>query len=61
MEGSLKITLKRSPVGKKGRHGEVLRGLGVRRPGRSVIRKDTPEIRGMLFKVKHLVEVEEVP
>ncbi len=61
MDGTLRITLKRSPVGKKAKHGEVLRGLGVRRPGRTVIRKDTPEIRGMLFKVKHLVEVEEGP
>ncbi len=59
MAGTLKITLRRSPVGKKGKHGEVLRGLGVTRPGRTVIRKDTPEVRGMIFKVKHLVEVEE--
>ena len=37
----------------------VLKGLGLGRPGRSVLREDTPAIRGMLHKVRHLVEVSE--
>jgi large subunit ribosomal protein L30 len=38
---------------------KVLTGLGLRKMHGSVVRKDTPEIRGMIFKVKHLVEVTE--
>lgn len=37
----------------------VVRGLGLRRLHQSVVREDTPAIRGMVFKVQHLVEVEE--
>ncbi|HZA81362.1 MAG TPA: 50S ribosomal protein L30, partial [Actinomycetes bacterium] len=37
-----------------------VRGLGLKRVGDTVVKEDRPEIRGMLFKVSHLVEVEEV-
>ncbi len=60
MSGQLKITLRRSGIGCLPRQREVLRGLGLRRIGTSVLRPDSPAIRGMVTKVFHLVEVETV-
>ena len=57
--GTVKITLVRSPIGFDGRQGEVVRGLGLRRIRHTVELKDTPAIRGMIHKVRHLVRVEE--
>jgi large subunit ribosomal protein L30 len=59
--GQLRITLRRSRIGTTPRQREVLRGLGLRRINGSVLREDTPSIRGMVTKVIHLVEVEPVP
>lgn len=56
----LKITLKRSVFGWKPDQRATLKGLGLKKIGQSVIREDTPYIRGMINKVKHLVEVEEI-
>lgn len=55
----LKITLKRSPIGRPPKHKAVLRGLGLRRLNQTVVRPNVPEIRGMVKKVIHMVEVEE--
>lgn len=57
---SLRITLVKSSIGVPEKLRKVLVGLGVRKTNSSVLRKDTPEIRGMIFKVKHLVQVTEV-
>jgi large subunit ribosomal protein L30 len=61
VSGQLKITLRRSRIGSSPRQRAVLRGLGLRRINSSVLRPDDPAIRGMVTKVIHLVEVEEVP
>lgn len=61
MSGKLRITLVRSGIGRPEKHGRILRALGLRKRGRSVLREDTPSIRGMVSKVSHLVEVEEIP
>jgi len=58
-ERMLKIRLRRSPIGTSPRQRETLRGLGLRRVGKSVILKDSPAVRGMLLAVAHLVAVEE--
>lgn len=55
----LKITQRRSAIGRKPEQRRTLKALGLRRIGHTVLRKDTPDTRGMLFRVKHLVEVEE--
>ncbi len=55
----VKVTLRKSPIGYNRKVRDVLRGLGLRKMNQSVVRKDCPPIRGMIFKVKHLVEVEE--
>lgn len=57
--GNLKITQKRSPIGRPPDQRGTLRALGLRKIGSSVVKSDTPEIRGMVFKIKHLVEVTE--
>jgi large subunit ribosomal protein L30 len=55
----IKITLKRSGIGRNKYFTKVLHGLGLRRLQQTVVRKDTPEIRGMINKVSHMVSVEE--
>lgn len=59
MDGDIKVILRRSMIGHPEKHRAILRGLGLTRTGRAVIRRDTPEIRGMINKVIHLVEVQE--
>ncbi|PKQ28127.1 MAG: 50S ribosomal protein L30 [Candidatus Anoxymicrobium japonicum] len=60
MSSRLKVTLKRSLVGRPPDQRGTVRALGLKRIGHTVEKEDRPEIRGMIFKVKHLVEVEEV-
>jgi large subunit ribosomal protein L30 len=54
-----KITLLKSPIGFKRNQGTVLKSLGLRRIRHTVELKDTPATRGMIHKVRHLVEVTE--
>jgi large subunit ribosomal protein L30 len=54
----IRITLKRSPIGTPERHRLVLRGLGLRKIRQSVIRPDTPQVRGMIHQVSYLLEVQ---
>lgn len=54
----LKVTLKRSGIGRPEDQKATLLGLGLTYRGRSRILNDTPAIRGMIRKVSHLVEVE---
>ena len=57
---SLKVTQVRSAIGSKPKHRGTLRALGLGRIGKSRTLPDRPEIRGMLARVPHLVQVEEV-
>jgi len=59
-DGKLKITLKRSVIGSLKKQRRTIEALGLRKRQHSVVQNDTPQIRGMLVKVGHLVEVEEV-
>jgi large subunit ribosomal protein L30 len=54
---TLKVTQRRSKNGADKRQRDTLRSLGLRRIGHSVQHDDTPQIRGMIHKVRHLVEV----
>ncbi|MBI5195433.1 MAG: 50S ribosomal protein L30 [Nitrospirae bacterium] len=56
---TLKITLKRSPIGKPEKLRKVLMSMGLKRPNQSTIQKDTPSVKGQIHKVSHLVEVSE--
>ena len=55
---SVRITLKRSPIGTPERHRLVLRGLGLRKIRQSVVRPDTPQVRGLIHRVGYLLEVQ---
>ena len=56
----LKITQVRSLIGRPQKHRRIIEALGLRKNQTAVIHNDTPAIRGMVFKVRHLVNVEEV-
>ncbi len=55
----LKITQSRSLIGTKPKQRGTMRALGLGKIGRTVTKPDTPEVRGMLARVPHLVSVEE--
>lgn len=59
MGETIKYTLTKSMIGSTRKVRAILVGLGLTRRQKTVIRKNTPEIRGMLRKVQHLVTVEE--
>jgi large subunit ribosomal protein L30 len=56
---TVKITLLKSPIGFDKNQKAVVTGLGLRRIRHSVTLADTPAVRGMVHKVRHLVEVEQ--
>ncbi len=60
MEKKLKITLIKSYIGRPQKQREILRGMGLGKLNKTVMLKDTPEIRGMVNKVSHLVFMEEL-
>jgi large subunit ribosomal protein L30 len=57
--GTIKVTLLKSPVGFNRDQAAVVKGLGLRRIRHTVELKDTAATRGMIHKVRHLVEVHE--
>ena len=56
----LKVTLKRRMYGRLKNHIACVKGLGLRKIRHTVIVEDTPSIRGMVNKIRYLLEVEEV-
>jgi large subunit ribosomal protein L30 len=54
---TLKVTQVRSTIGFNKKQGEVVRSIGLRRIRHTIQVVDTPEMRGMLHKVRHIVEV----
>jgi large subunit ribosomal protein L30 len=59
MSETITITLVKSGIGSTERINATLTGLGLTKMNKTVTRKDTPEIRGMVRKVSHLVRIEE--
>ena len=57
-KNKLRIQLIRSPIGYPSSQRAVIRGLGLRKLNSQVIREDSPEVRGMIMKISHLVQVE---
>jgi large subunit ribosomal protein L30 len=55
----LRVTLRKSTIGSKPKARGTIRALGLKRINHTVVLPDRPEIRGMLARVPHLVEVEE--
>jgi large subunit ribosomal protein L30 len=56
--GMIRITLVRSPIGRQPAQKKTVRALGLKKMNHSVIQKDSPEIMGMVNRVRHLVKVE---
>lgn len=56
----IKVTKIKSAIKKPGRQKKTLEALGLKKIGQSVEHTDTPNILGMITKVKHLVSVEEI-
>ena len=57
MANTIKVTLKKSTIGCKKDQIATVEALGLRKIGQSVEKPDNPQTRGLVFKVKHLVEV----
>jgi large subunit ribosomal protein L30 len=56
----LKVTQTKSVIGSKEGHKRTVRALGLRRIRDEKVHEDTPQVRGMIHKVRHLIKVEEV-
>ena len=56
----LKVTWVRSSIGEPQDQKDTVKALGLKKLGQTAVLPDNPAIRGMVFKVKHLVAVEEV-
>lgn len=59
MVADVKITQRRSVIGCPPDQIGTMRALGLRKIGQTVTKTDNPSLRGMLFKVRHLIEVED--
>jgi large subunit ribosomal protein L30 len=57
--GKLSITLVRSPIGTPRAHRTILLGLGLRRIRHTVIRPNTPQVKGLVHKLSYLLNVRE--
>ena len=60
MAKQIRITQVRSIIGAVPKHKLTIEALGFSRTYQTIVKKDTPQIRGMLHQVRHLVRVEEV-
>ena len=58
---NLRITWKRSTIGRAKNQSRIIRSLGLTRLNKSVVHYNSPTIRGMVNKVIHMLEVEEIP
>lgn len=58
MAAQIKVTLKKSGIGRDNYFTKVLHGLRLTKVNKTVVLPDTPEIRGMIRKVEHMVSVE---
>ena len=56
----LKVTQIKSPIGREGSQRKTLIGLGLNKIGRTRELEDTPSVRGMINKVKHLIKVNDL-
>ncbi len=56
----LKVTLIRSPISSLQKQIDTVRALGLRKIGQTVVREDNPCVRGQIFRVRHMIKVEEI-
>lgn len=60
MAKQLKITLKKSIIGRNQRQRKTIEALGLKKIGQTIVHDDTPQIRGMIHKTDFMLDVEEV-
>lgn len=60
MAKQLKVTLKKSLIGRTDNQRKNIEALGLRKIGQSVVKNDTPQIRGIINKMNFMLEVEEI-
>ncbi len=60
MAKQLKVTLKKSLIGRTANQKKNIEALGLKKIGQSVIKNDTPQVRGMITKMNFMLEVEEI-
>lgn len=56
----LKVTLVKSPISSLKKHQDTVKALGLKKVNQTVVKPDNACVRGQIFRVKHLVKVEEV-
>ena len=57
MSNKLQVTLVKSTIGRPKKHRVIVAGLGLKKLNHSVEHADTPEVRGMIAKISHLLNV----
>ena len=60
MAAKLRITLRKSPIGYEQSQRDTARSLGFKKLQQTVVQDDTPVIRGMIHKIRHMLEVESI-
>ena len=56
----LRITMTKSDINFEKTQKRTIKALGLKKPHHTVVQVDNPSVRGMIFKVKHLIKVEEI-
>jgi large subunit ribosomal protein L30 len=56
----LQITLKKSPISSLKVHRDTVVALGLHKVGQTVVKEDNPCIRGQVFRVRHMIDVQEI-
>lgn len=57
MSSMLKVTLVKSIIGKPKKHRDIVAGLGLKKLNKTIEVADTPEIRGMIAKISHMLTI----
>jgi large subunit ribosomal protein L30 len=57
MDAKVKITLVKSTIGKPKKHRDIVTGLGLKKLNHVVELSDTPEVRGMIAKISHMLNI----
>ncbi len=55
-----KITLTKSPISSLQKHIDTVKALGLRKIGQTVLKEDNAAIRGQIYRVRHMIKVEEI-
>lgn len=57
MSPKLRVTLVKSTIGKPKKHRDIVAGLGLNRLNKTIELQDTPEVRGMISKINHMLHI----